>query len=87
VAFEVFNFPQEVFLLLVLENMGVEIVVLDCLRIVKIYAYKEGLVLRWIQVSISESLNIWVLRPLKSYHWLWQFLLSTGKGLLGWPRL
>lgn len=86
-AFEVFNFPQEVFLLLVLENMGVEIVVLDCLGVVKVYTYKEGLVLRGIQVSISESLNVWVLRALKSYYGLWQFLLHTGEGLLGWPRL
>ena len=86
-AFEVFNFPQKVFLLLVLEDMGVEIVVLDCLGVVKVHAYKEGLVLRGIQVSISESLNVWILRPLKSYHRLWQFLLSTGEGLLRWPRL
>jgi len=87
VAPEVFDFPQEIFLLLVLENMGVEIVVIDCLRIVKVYTDKEGLVLGSFIVSISEGLNVWVLRPLKSDHRLWQFLLATDERLLGWPRL
>jgi hypothetical protein len=61
VALEVFDFPQEVLLFLVLENMGVEIVIIDCLRVVKVYTDKEGLVLGWIIGPISEGLNIWVL--------------------------
>ena len=86
-ALEVFDFPQEVLLFLVLENMGVEIVVINCLRVVKVYPDKEGLVLGRIIGPISERLNVWVLRALKSHHRLWQFLLTTGDGLVGWPRL
>ena len=86
-ALEVFDFPQEVFLLLVLENMGVEIVVIDCLRVVKVYSDKEGLVLGRVIGPISERLNVWVLRALKSHDGLWQFLLTTGDGLVGGSRL
>jgi hypothetical protein len=67
--------------------MGVEIVIIDCLRIVKVNSYKEGLVLRRIIGPISQRLNVGVLRALKSHHRLWQFLFTTGDGLIGWPRL